>query len=249
MADTVIIPKADYVALLDAIREKSGTSALMTTPEAAAVVDAIETGGGDPQEDLIKVNNNTLTSFSNSTITKIRAYMFKGCSALTSIDIPNVTKIDTEAFYGAKIAGNLTIEKYLSTFGNGAFRANSFATATFKNGVWRLDNSCFESCTNLTAVDIGDSGNVSLLNISGGAFYNTQAITALILRRSSAVFPLASAFPSTSGLYSTATIYVPNALLNDYKTATNWSTYADRIVAIEGSIYETQFADGTPISS
>ena len=31
---------------------------------------------------------------------------------------------------------------------------------------------------------------------------------------------------------SNAIIYVPDALVNDYKAATNWSTYADRIKGI-----------------
>lgn len=42
-------------------------------------------------------------------------------------------------------------------------------------------------------------------------------------------------------------VYVPAAVLNEYKAATNWSTYAAYILPIEGSIYETQYVDGTPI--
>ena len=48
------------------------------------------------------------------------------------------------------------------------------------------------------------------------------------------------------------TLYVPQALIADYQAATNWSTilgYANnKILPIEGSIYKTQYADGTPIS-
>ena len=47
------------------------------------------------------------------------------------------------------------------------------------------------------------------------------------------------------------TLYVPQALIASYQSATNWSTilgYANnQILPIEGSIYETQYADGTPI--
>lgn len=42
-------------------------------------------------------------------------------------------------------------------------------------------------------------------------------------------------------------VYVPAAVLDAYKAATNWSTYASYILPIEGSIYETQYVDGTPI--
>lgn len=47
-------------------------------------------------------------------------------------------------------------------------------------------------------------------------------------------------------------VYVPQALISEYQAATNWSTilgYANnQILPIEGSIYENQYADGTPIT-
>lgn len=48
------------------------------------------------------------------------------------------------------------------------------------------------------------------------------------------------------------TLYVPQALISAYQAATNWSTilgYANnKILPIEGSIYENAYADGTPIT-
>ncbi len=46
MADIVYMAKSAWTALLDAIRSKGGTSALMTAAQAKAAVEAIETGGG-----------------------------------------------------------------------------------------------------------------------------------------------------------------------------------------------------------
>ena len=47
-------------------------------------------------------------------------------------------------------------------------------------------------------------------------------------------------------------LYVPSSLISSYQAATNWSTilgYANnQILPIEGSMYETQYADGTPIT-
>ena len=42
-----------------------------------------------------------------------------------------------------------------------------------------------------------------------------------------------SEIKSTSSIGAKAYIYVPRALVEDYKVATNWSTFADRIRAIE----------------
>ena len=59
------------------------------------------------------------------------------------------------------------------------------------------------------------------------AFSNSPALTRVILRSTAKVATLSftSAFSNTDN----AIIYVPDALVDDYKAATNWSTYADRI--------------------
>lgn len=47
MADYVLEKKADLKAIADAIREKSGSADGMTVAEMAALISAIETGGGE----------------------------------------------------------------------------------------------------------------------------------------------------------------------------------------------------------
>ena len=42
-----------------------------------------------------------------------------------------------------------------------------------------------------------------------------------------------SAFKDTPIESGTGYVYVPSALVDSYKSATNWSTYADQIRAIE----------------
>jgi len=61
------------------------------------------------------------------------------------------------------------------------------------------------------------------------------SIKILILRDT---LSISTASVSLSTLFSDATIYVPQDLLNDYKSATNWSAIADQIVALEGTKYE-----------
>lgn len=61
----------------------------------------------------------------------------------------------------------------------------------------------FGSCPNLTSVILGNTSQVATLG-STSAFSNTP----------------------------NAIIYVPDALVDSYKSATNWSTYADRIKGI-----------------
>lgn len=116
----------------------------------------------------------------------------------------------------------------------------------------------FRNCAALSAVDFCKGGTKIDNTFDGCASLATLAL------RSDAVLPLTnlSAFnntPFASG-GTGGTIYIPKVLYDhlgdgsssDYKAATNWSTvngYGTITWAqIEGSIYETQYADGTPIT-
>ena len=238
----------DLTSVANAIRTKGGTSAQLAFPAGfVSAIDAIPTGGGDPQEDLVKLNNNQLASFSNSDVTRIRTNMFRGATALKSINIPNVVVIKESAFYGSGLTGDVVIEKYLSTFESYVFRDCPMSTITFKGGIVRIDANTFEGCLQLTTIDIGNA-NASL-GIRAERFYNTQNLSALVIRYTGGVIAASGGvFPSTCGLATSGYIYVPSDLVASYKAATNWSTYADRILPIEGSYYETHWANGEAIS-
>ena len=83
-------------------------------------------------------------------------------------------------------------------------------------------------CPKLTTADFG-----SLKSIAAYSFYNDTLLTAVFIR-SDSLCSLANvnAFTGTPIASGTGYIYVPDALLNTYKTATNWSTYANQIRTI-----------------
>ena len=98
------------------------------------------------------------------------------------------------------------------------------------------------ACQLLEFCDIG-----STVGIASSAFANCYALQTLVLRKSDAICTLAnvSAFTNTpmSGYNNlTGTVYVPQALISTYQTATNWSTLYNAgtvtFAAIEGSEYE-----------
>ena len=63
---------------------------------------------------------------------------------------------------------------------------------------------------------------------------NNRALIALILRSETmATLAGTNALSSTPIASGTGYIYVPSALIEDYKVATNWSTYADQFRALE----------------
>ena len=104
---------------------------------------------------------------------------------------------------------------------------------------------------------IADLGGIDVVptGIGGSAFRTSPLFTKLILRYNS-VMPLETTTtfidtPFDSG-GSGGEIYVPSSLITAYKSAANWSVFDGYGTitwkSIEGSTYESQYADGTPIA-
>lgn len=114
--------------------------------------------------------------------------------------------------------------------------------------------TAFHNCNKLEAVDMfcrqsGDGFN------SNTTFNACASLTTLVIR-GSVVANLSNInnfqnTPFESGKHG-GTLYVPNSLISDYQSASNWSTILgytnNHIQAIEGSYYETHYVDGTVIS-
>lgn len=144
----------------------------------------------------------TITEFTNHRITKIGSYAFARHSLLTKIDIPNVTHID---LYGFNYCTGLT-EIVLPS-------------------VKRIESQSFNSCGKLTKID------APMLEYIGSHSITASKLTTLIIRHSNSVCVLnnAPALGSTPIANGTGFIYVPDDMVETYKTATNWSSYASQI--------------------
>ena len=92
-----------------------------------------------------------------------------------------------------------------------------------------IGENAFYNCSALT------TANLPLVtSIGSSAFGNCKALTALILRKTDAICTLsaANAFTETPIASGTGYIYVPRALVDSYKAAINWSTYAEQFRAL-----------------
>ena len=84
-------------------------------------------------------------------------------------------------------------------------------------------------CSALTQADFSN-----LQHIQHSTFYGNKKFATLIIRTQAvAKLDATSAFKDTLIASGKGYVYVPSALVDSYKTATNWSTYADQIRAIE----------------
>ena len=220
----------DLTAVADAIRTKGGTSASLAFPTGFVdAFDAIETGGGGGIN-ILDVNepSGAFVSDYAGENGSIKSYALAGRVAVTSVHLTAANSLTGYAVSYCSAIEVLVGEKLRSISNYGIYSNSKLAAVDMLggNGVYdRIYNNGFSRCGALKTLIIRAP---YCLTLSGG---------------------LDGAFgPSGDG----GTLYVPSDLISTYQSATNWSTILsyenNQILPIEGSIYETQYADGTPIT-
>ena len=190
-------------------------------------------------------------------LTRVDSSMFRGCTALEHISFPNVSSLGSHAFYGCTSLKEVHLHEnvdFLYNTGGNAFqncnalqsinmpKLTNLPSSCFMNckslveGVFPLvtmiGSSCFQGCASLKKIDfhsdISSAGSYS-------AYSGCTNLTALIFRSESKMATCISTgiLDSTPILSGTGYIYVPRALIEDYKAATNWVTFADQFRALE----------------
>ena len=150
----------------------------------------------------------TGSSFSEGTgFSNSTAGIFAYCTALTSISAPELQTLPSQMLYYCQALEEAVFPK----------------VSTVNSGV-------FNYCTNLTKIDLGGA----ITRLSSAFMASASKVTALILRGVTTVPTLGSStFNSTPVKTGTCYVYVPKELEATFKVASNWSTYASQIRAIE----------------
>lgn len=187
-------------------------------------VNVASSGGGETQ--VYGFLDNTITAI-DSDVESVVAYACRGLSKLKTVNVPNATSIGTYAFYYCTALTSINAPKVTSlgayAFYNSSVKSVNFPLVTY------VQSQCFYSCSSLTKADFGVASS-----IASSAFVSA-GIEALILRRTSGICSLSNknALGDTPIENGTGYVYVPAALLDTYKAASNWSTFANQFRAIE----------------
>ena len=168
-----------------------------------------------------------------SGLTSIGNFTFFQCSGLTRLNsnvdgvfnIPSgVTSIGYYAFYNCSSLTSIVIPSGVTSIGDAAFyNCSGLTSINIPDSVTSIDSDAFRNCTSLTSCTIGSG----LTSIGGGVFYSCSGLTSITVNATTPPTLGEFAFDSTSNY----PIYVPASSVNAYKSATNWSNYADRIQA------------------
>ncbi len=167
--------------------------------------------------------------YENDRVDTIGDYAFYGANELTSVSFPAVTSVGKQAFMNCTRLVLINMPM-LQVAQDAAFNGNSSLTEITLPAATELRDQTFLNCKALTRADLA-----AATLLYGLVFKNCSKLATVILRNTSQLCTLQNkaAFEATPIASGTGYIYVPAALVDSYKAATNWSTLADRIRAIE----------------
>lgn len=196
-------------------------------------------------------HDSAITSISGPEVLAINVNGLTSCSAMVTVNFPKLTRIgkptnDSHASYvfaGCKKIRTIHLPELLLANNGYNFsdlgENNGLVTIVLPKLTFASGHFC--RATKAEAVDLGPN----FPTIPSYSFY-TGTYNNIILRRTAEVVA-AQDSTAISSIGASTKVWVPSALIDSYKAASNWSAKGDIFYAIEGSIYEHAYADGTPI--
>jgi hypothetical protein len=198
------------------------------------VYDAGKAAGGGTDERFKALVEGTLEELDDDTITRARSFgfahsallktatlnnlttaassFFAGCTSLETVNLPNLKSVPSTGFQGCAALKHVYVPKADGGWG-GFQKCTSLEHIDLPKPSY-ISAEMFNGCSSLKTIILRHNGTASLGNVS--AFTNTP-------------------FRNGEG----GTIYVPQAYVESYKTATNWNALeSTTFLPIEGSEYE-----------
>lgn len=166
-------------------------------------------------------------------VVEVKSYAFSGCTALRYVNFENenvLQKVDLYGFNDAPIEGKVYFPS-LVTLNAAAFNRSRFSEVNNLGTITEMKaggyyTGVFNNNTALKKIVIP----ASVTTIAAHSLYGCTGLTTIICE---AVTPPTLAGGFLGGVQvANVTIYVPDASIDSYKAAANWSTHAARIKGI-----------------
>ena len=162
-----------------------------------------------------------------NSVTIIRAKAFYNCRALQSISIPNsVTGIGDNAFLNCYTLQSISIPNGVTSIWNSTlYNCYALQSISIHNSVTAIWDNTFYNCFALQSISIPNSVTNIGTNAFGLCFSSEYDFS-----KFSRVPTLGT--DAFKGILSSTKILVPSSLYDTWVAATNWTIYANYIVAV-----------------
>ena len=178
-------------------------------------------------------NSRALQEVNIQNATTIGSRAFTNCTALTTLNMQKVEKIEQSAFSYCSKLPSVIIPATCTSIGGSAFsNCSSLESVVIQDNCTSIGSSAFSGCDALESVIIP----ATCTSIGGSAFSKSYNGGGVYPAKCTYTF-LGTTPPTISTNTFTASyinkIIVPKGCGETYKTATNWTTFADYIVEAE----------------
>lgn len=156
-------------------------------------------------------------------VTLIDDWAFYNCRKLRKVEMPSVTRINNHSFCFCNSLVDIQLPDILQSIGFGAFNNIGATEMLIPNSVRVIDNMAFFQCFNLKRATIGHS--VSYMGY-GIFLFSQQLFEILCTPITPPNCDVKESFPLSYN-FATATLYVPQESIEDYRNAPVWSEFAN----------------------
>lgn len=175
------------------------------------------------------VDHIVLPKFSSVSALSIGARAFRYCYALQALVVPSgIGSIGSNAFDTCNSIKRIILPEGITSLGQSAFvSCYSLEFVDLPGTLTAISQSCFENCYSLRKVTVP----ASVTSIAAYAFKNCTGVMEYHMKRTTP--PTLVNSNAFDNFHTDCRIYVPKSeneeVLNAYKAASNWSTYADKM--------------------
>ena len=145
---------------------------------------------------------------------------------ITTLNIPDGTTKIGDGIFAYTSLNTVTIPDSVTSIGEYAFAYSFLRNVTIPDSVTSIGQNAFYDCINISKVTIGSG----VTEINSYAFKKCTYLDSITIKATTPPTLGSDVFGDDILLK----IYVPAASVDAYKTATNWSQYANIIKAIQG---------------
>lgn len=159
-------------------------------------------------------------------ITSMGSGVFYSCVQLTSINLPDsITSIGNYAFYGCSRLNNVVMPAGMLEIGQFLFaNCTLLSNITLPLNLQKINEGAFSYCSSLRNINIPNT----LTHLGTNAFSYCTILETVTFNSTTPPVIGSNVFGNVINF----AIKVPSASVNAYKTASGWSSYSSKIVAI-----------------